>query len=67
MNLKGNAVIWNAHWEALGGGERYALELGTALRNQGWAVAYLGTCQFPGPEIRRIFNLEMREIGRAHV
>jgi glycosyltransferase involved in cell wall biosynthesis len=61
MNLKGNAVIWNAHWEALGGGERYALELGTALRNQGWTVTYLGTCQFPGPELRRIFNMEMRE------
>jgi glycosyltransferase involved in cell wall biosynthesis len=59
MNSTKTALIWNAHWNALGGGEKYALELGNMLAERGYKVFFAGTCQFPGEKISEIFDLEI--------
>jgi glycosyltransferase involved in cell wall biosynthesis len=57
MNKTPTVLIWNAHWETLGGGERYALELGAALDQNGFNVFFAGTGDCPTPKLQEIFNL----------
>jgi glycosyltransferase involved in cell wall biosynthesis len=55
------ALIWNAHWMTLGGGEKYALELGASLRLNGFKIFFAGTCDFPKSGFFDTFNLEILE------
>ena len=50
MNKSGRkrAVIWNAHWLTLGGGERYALCIVQSLVRLEYDVLVLGNCDNPG-------------------
>lgn len=59
MKESPSVLIWNAHWETLGGGEKYALELGTALKLNGYSVFYVGICAFPGQKFVETFNLDI--------
>ena len=40
--MKNRVLIWNAHWETCGGGERYALELGKQIFILGYEVSFAG-------------------------
>lgn len=62
-----NVLIWNAHWETYGGGERYVLELGRGLSQRGMNVFYAGNSSFPGVKLKMIFGLEMEESNYLEV
>lgn len=55
------AVIWNAHWQEFGGGERYASELAVALSESGHTVTLLGHNSDPRPEILLKFNIDLKK------
>jgi glycosyltransferase involved in cell wall biosynthesis len=55
------ALIWNAHWQTLGGGEKYALEIGEALREEGFRVYFVGVDTFPGVDFTRVFEITIDE------
>ncbi len=38
--IENKVLIWNAHWQVAGGGEKYAFLLGAALAQQGYEVTF---------------------------
>jgi glycosyltransferase involved in cell wall biosynthesis len=62
------AVIWNAHWRELGGGEKYAAELAALLLSADYFVTLLGISPDPRREIKIRFGIDLdtteyRQIG----
>jgi hypothetical protein len=63
MNKSGRkrAVIWNAHWLTLGGGERYALSIVHSLIELDFEVLVLGNCDDPSLLLLNKFGENLKD------
>ena len=55
------AVVWNAHWQTVGGGERFALSIVHSLIKLDYEVLVLGTCEDPDELLMTKFNSNLGE------
>ena len=53
------ALVWNAHWKTVGGGERYALSVVHSLIKLGYEVLILGNCTNPNSLLLEKFNEDL--------
>ena len=57
-----HVVIWNAHWETLGGGEFYAGFLADVLIKDKYSVTLVGTCNNPIQKLRDRLGLSLNDV-----